>query len=116
MQSVRYRLIDTISETTQNLVNSRYVTAGSNAASQSNPGRRKSRRRCFYSTWCFPATDFSVVAKAYQDFCRQTYAKSRYRCDIPAVGYRICRDRSSVLSPAIRVSQSEPKPATPPPP
>lgn len=100
MQSVRYRLIDTISETTQNLVNSRYVTAGSNAMLQSDPRRGKRRRRCFYSTWCFPAVDFSVVVRAYRDFCARAYDQSHYRCDMPAVGYRLGRDPGSLLSPS----------------
>ncbi len=100
VQSLRYRLIDTISETTQNLVNSRYVTSGSNAASQSGPGRKKAKRRCFYSTWCFPAVDFSMVVRAYRDFCMRAYEESQYRCDMPAVGYRLGRDTGSLLSPS----------------
>jgi L-gulonolactone oxidase len=100
MQSVRYRLIDTISETTQNLVNSRYVSAGSNAASQSNPGGGKRGRQCYYSTWCFPAVDFSMVVRAYRDFCERAYKESQYRCDMPAVGYRLGRDTGSLLSPS----------------
>lgn len=100
MQSVRYRLIDTISETTQNLVNSRYVKSGSNATSQSGPGRQKRPRRCFYSTWCFPAVDFSMVVRAYRDFCQRAYEQSQYRCDMPAVGYRLGRDAGSLLSPS----------------
>ena len=52
-----------------------------------------------YSTWCFPAADFSVVAKAYEDFCLDTYAKTRFRCDMPTVGFLLARDRSALLSP-----------------
>ena len=100
MQAIRYRLIDTISETTQTLVNTRYVKSGSNAASQSGPGRRQGPRRCLYSTWCFPAVDFSMVVRAYRDFCERAYNESRYRCDMPAVGYRLSRDAGSLLSPA----------------
>ena len=100
MQSVRYRLIDTISVTTQSLVNSRYVKSGSNAASQSGPGRQRGPRRCFYSTWCFPAVDFSMVVRAYREFCERAYEESRYRCDMPAVGYRLGRDAGSLLSPS----------------
>ena len=100
IHSVRYRLIDSVSEATQGIVNGPFVNTGNNTI-VGQTGRNFSRtRNMLYSTWCFPASDFSVVAKAYQDFCRQSYAKSRYRCDMPAVGYRICRDRSSVLSPA----------------
>ncbi len=100
IQSVRYKLIDTISEATQGLVNSRLVAAGSNATSQSNPGARRSSRRCYYSSWCFPAANFSMVVKAYRDFCETTYATSDYRCDMPAVGYRLNHDATSLLSPS----------------
>ena len=100
MQSVRYRLIDSISETTQNLVNSRYVNSGSSATSQSGARRRNGRHRCFYSTWCFPAVDFSMVVRAYRDFCARAYEQSQYRCDMPAVGYRLGRDAGSLLSPS----------------
>jgi hypothetical protein len=100
MQSVRYKLIDTISEATQGLVNSRLVTAGSNATSQSGPQGKRGARRCFYSTWCFPAANFSMVVKAYRDFCDKMYAESSYRCDMPAAGYRLGRDSTSLLSPS----------------
>jgi hypothetical protein len=100
MQSVRYKLIDSISAATQGLVNSRLVSTGSNAASQSNPGSNQRSRRCYYSTWCFPAANFSMVVKAYRDFCATTYATSHYRCDMPAVGYRLGHDATSLLSPS----------------
>jgi hypothetical protein len=96
--SVKYRLIDSISEATQGLVNSKLVSSGTNAAAQSN--RNGTARRCFYSTWCFPAANFSMIAKAYRDFCEETYARTRYRCDMPANGYRLCRDTRAILSPS----------------
>ena len=98
IQSVKYRLIDSISEATQNLVNSKLVNTGTFATAQS--GRNGQGRRCFASTWCFPAANFSMIAKAYRDFCVANYADTGYRCDMPAVGYRLCRDTSSVLSPS----------------
>jgi len=100
IQSVRYRLIDSISEATQGIVNSRLVNTGTNAASQSSHHKRNGARRCLYSTWCFPAANFSVIVKAYRDFCETTYASSQYRCDMPAVGFRLCRDTTSLLSPS----------------
>ena len=66
VDTVKYRLIDSISEATQGLVNTRFVHAGSNSASQSRGGRG---RDVHYSTWCFPAANFSVVAIAYKEFC-----------------------------------------------
>ena len=100
IQSVRYRLIDSITEVTQGIVNSRFMRSGTNATSGTGSHTASSTRRVQYSTWCFPATDFSVVLQNYQDFCHETFDQSGYRCDMPAVGYRICRDKSAVLSPS----------------
>lgn len=100
MPSVRYRLIDTISEATQGLVNSKLVSAGSNALSQSRSRASAAARRYRYSTWCFPAVDFSMVVMAYRDFCESCYKNTGYRCDMPAVGFRLGRDADTLLSPS----------------
>jgi len=94
--SVRYRLMDSIGATTHELVNTRFVTSGNNARGS----KRRKSRKLFQSTWCFPATDFSVVVKAFNRFCLETYERSGYRTDLPAVGYRIGKDASAVLSPS----------------
>jgi hypothetical protein len=95
---VRYRLIDEISRLTQGVVNNRLVTSGSNATTGSysagpGPGLQ-------YSTWVFPAADFSIVVQAYRDFCLRIRQHSGFRCDMPAVGFRLCRDQSALLSPS----------------
>ncbi len=98
IQSVRYRMIDSVSEATQGIVNSRFVRTGNNGTMQ---GRTASSiRKLLYSTWCFPASDFSLVVKAYQSFCKTNYERTGYRCDVPAIGYRIARDATSMLSPS----------------
>ncbi len=97
--SVRYQLIDTISATTHGLVNSKLLRNGNNVASGGRHRRHKPSN-LLYSTWCFPASDFSVVVKAYARFCRESFAQTAYRCDMPAVGYRIARDNSALLSPS----------------
>ncbi len=95
----RHRLVDTISATTHGLVNSKLVSNGNNVSAGGRHRRRKSNN-LLYSTWCFPATDFSVVVKAYAKFCRETFAHTAYRCDLPAVGYRVAQDNSALLSPS----------------
>ena len=97
--SVRYRLIDSISAATHGLVNSRLVRNGNNVTASGQRRRRKSRG-LLYSTWCFPASDFSLVVKAYANFCQETFLRTTYRCDMPAVGHRIARDCSALLSPS----------------
>ncbi len=98
INSVRYRLIDSISEATQGLVNSRLVHTGSNVASPSRRGARGPRTH--YSSWCFPAANFSMVAIAYKEFCESVLQQSGYRCDLPAAGYRLNHDPSAPLSPS----------------
>ena len=99
MPSVRYQLIDSISAATHGLVNTRFVRNGNNVAA-SGRRRRKTPDNLQYSTWCFPATDFSIVIKAYVEFCRETFERTGYRCDMPAVGFRINKDPSALLSPS----------------
>ena len=98
IDSVKYRLIDSISEATQGLVNSRLVQTGTFATAQSS--QRPASRKTYYSTWCFPAANFSMIALAYKEFCETTLAESKYRCDLPAVGYRLSKDASAPLSPS----------------
>ncbi len=97
--SVKYRLMDSICAATHGMVNSRLVGTGNNATATGTRRRRRSRS-LLRSTWCFPASDFSVVVKAYREFCRETFAGSGYRNDLPAVGFRIGRDTSALLSPS----------------
>jgi FAD/FMN-containing dehydrogenase len=97
--SVRYRLIDGISAATHGIVNTKLVNHGNNAAA-SGRRRRGKLKKLLYSTWCFPATDFSLVIKAYVEFCQHTLRESGYRCDMPAVGFRVSRDPSALLSPS----------------
>ena len=96
--SVRYRIMDSIGAATYDLVNTRLVQTGNNVTATGSRGRRKPRS-LLNSTWCFPASDFSVVVKAYREFCRDTFADSGYRTDLPALGFRVARDSSALLSP-----------------
>jgi len=97
--SVKYRLMDSLTAATHGLVNTRLVRNGNNVTATGARKRRKPRN-LLKSTWCFPASDFSVVIKAYREFCTDTLEQSGYRTDLPAVGYRIGQDVSSILSPS----------------
>jgi FAD/FMN-containing dehydrogenase len=97
--AVRYRIIDGISAATHGLVNTKLVNHGNNVAT-SGRRRRNKARNLLYSTWCFPAIDFSVVIKAYVEFCQRTLRDNGYRCDLPAVGFRVSKDPSALLSPS----------------
>lgn len=95
--AVRYKLIDSISAATHGLVNTKLVKNGNNVTARR---RRNTPGNLLYSTWCFPATDFSIVIKAYVEFCKKTLRANGYRCDMPAVGFRVSRDPSALLSPS----------------
>ena len=41
-----------------------------------------------------------MVLSAYRDFCSDTLQTGGYRCDLPAVGFRLNRDATSPLSPS----------------
>lgn len=97
--SVRYRLIDGISAATHGIVNTKLVNHGNNVAATGRR-RRSGPSKLLYSTWCFPAMDFSVVVKAYAEFCQRTLRESGYRCDLPAVGFRVSKDPTALLSPS----------------
>ncbi len=97
--AVKYRLMDGISAATHGLVNTRFVRNGNNVTA-SGRRRRRTPRNVLHSTWCFPATDFSLVIKAFRDFCRQTLEGAGYRSDLPIIGYRVAQDNSAVLSPS----------------
>lgn len=95
---VRYRLIDEISRLTQGIVNNRLVASGSNAtAAGQSAGAGPTLQ---YSTWIFPAADFSIVVQAYRDFCLRIQKESGFRCDMPTSGFRLCHDQSALLSPS----------------
>jgi len=98
---VRYRLIDEISQVTQELVNNRLVSSGSNSTAQLSSTRENdASNNLHYSTWFFPASDFAIVVQAYRDFCLRIHESSNFRCDMPTVGFRIGRDTSAMLSPS----------------
>ena len=100
LKGVRFGLIDSIAVTTHDMVNTRFVRNGSNSTSDSGRYRATGANRIRCSTWCFPIADSGGVLRAYRDFCRQTWQQSGYRADLPAIGYRLARDDSALLSPS----------------
>ena len=72
----------------------------SNNVAATGRRRRQKQNKLLYSTWCFPAMDFSLVVKAYVEFCQRTLRENGYRCDMPAVGFRVSKDSSALLSPS----------------
>ena len=101
IRQLRYPLIDSLSEAAQSLVNNALLRSGSNSVEQSGRYRLLgSKSRFTYATWAFPAAEFANTALAYKLFCKEHYARTGFRCDMPAVGFRMNRDRSALLSPS----------------
>jgi len=100
---LRDPLIDGFSEATQVLVQSRLRDANTNVWEQTGKFRRVGpdarSREC---AWLFPASRFGGVLFAYREFSRRYYKVNRFRCDLPAIGYRILQDRHALLSPSFK--------------
>lgn len=101
IRRVRDPLIDGFGEATQLLTNTRLTDAGSNAMEQTGKFRRIGpASRTQQCCWYFPAERFGELLYAYRDFCERHYKRGGYRCDLPAVAYRMLQDRNSLLSPS----------------
>jgi FAD/FMN-containing dehydrogenase len=101
IKQLRYPLIDSLSEVAQALIGNALVRNGSNAVEQSGRYRLLgSKSRFSYTTWAFPAAQFANTVLAYKLFCKEHYARTGFRCDMPAVSFRLNRDRSALLSPS----------------
>ncbi len=98
--AMRYRLTDSISDAAHGFLKNRLLGTATNAMAASQWPRHGSSPKLFYSTWCFPAAEASVVIPAYVEFCKTNFADTGYRCDMPAVGYRVQQNADSLLSPA----------------
>jgi len=98
---IRDPLIDRFSETTQIVANTRLTDAGSNVMEQTSKFRRVGSASPILScTWFLPAENFCEAWSAYRKVCIEHRAELGYRCDLPAIAYRIRQDPSAVLSPS----------------
>jgi len=51
-----------------------------------------------FSMWSFDETQFFDTLDAYVRFCHDYYERTGFRCDLPAVGYRMVADKNALLS------------------
>jgi FAD/FMN-containing dehydrogenase len=61
---------------------------------QDKPGAHK----FVFSMWSFDEDRFFDVFEEYCAFCEEHAARTGFRCDLPAVGYRMVADRNALLS------------------
>ncbi|HEY8520819.1 MAG TPA: FAD-binding protein [Gammaproteobacteria bacterium] len=101
IRQIRYPLIDSLSDVAQRIVTSTLARTGSNAVEQSGRYRLLTGKGRFtYSTWAFPAEQFAHTVLAFKLFCKEHYARTGFRCDMPAVSFRLNQDKSALLSPS----------------
>ena len=101
IRQLRYPLIDSLSEAAQSLVNNALVRSGSNSVEQTGRYQLLGGKQPFsYTTWAFPAAQFANTVLAYKLLCKEHYARTGFRCDMPTVGFRLNHDRSALLSPS----------------
>jgi L-gulonolactone oxidase len=61
---------------------------------QEKPGAYK----FVFSMWSFDEKEFFDTFEAYSQFCREHAERTGFRCDLPAVGYRMVQDKNALLS------------------
>jgi FAD/FMN-containing dehydrogenase len=61
---------------------------------QEKPGRYK----FVFSMWSFDEAEFFDVLEDYFAFCKEYGERTGFRCDLPAVGYRLTQDSNALLS------------------
>ncbi len=104
LRQLRYPLVDTLNESAGNLVGLGAFNAGSVATEQLTQTNVFNQSRIEHSTWAFSERTFADVANAYVEFCQQHYDRTGFRCDSPAVSYRIRKDSSALLAPSFAES------------
>ena len=101
IRRVRYPLSDTLSQATQSLIGQGFLRTGSNSLEQTGRFKHPGSKANFsYCTWAFPATSFGAIAGAYRELCLQHYDRTGFRCDMPAIVFRLNQDRRALLEPA----------------
>lgn len=97
---IRDPLIDGVSSVAHSLIHNRLVTSGSNAMEQTGQFRALGHSsKTVYAVWIFSVERFGEVLTAFRDFSRKHYKATGFRCDLPAIAYRINRDQQAWLSP-----------------
>jgi FAD/FMN-containing dehydrogenase len=61
-------------------------------------GEQPGRYKFVFSMWSFDEAHFFGVLEDYFRFCREHAERTGFRCDLPAVGYRIVADGNALLS------------------
>jgi len=102
VSGIKDPLIDGITEVTQKLFVGNFADYGNNAQELSGKFatlRKKSGRKV-YCSWAFREEDFGNVLRQLRSFSMNHYRDQGFRCDLPAVAFRMKKNQDAILSPA----------------
>ena len=104
LPKLRYPCIDSIEAATETIVSKGPFSPGSTSTEQKSQTGFLRDRLFTFSSWVFDERRFAQVVTDYRNFCREHYSRTGYRCDMPTVGYRLPKDRSSLFSPSFETA------------
>jgi FAD/FMN-containing dehydrogenase len=97
--AVRYQIIDGFCQMwrfkLENLVKSNYTVAGDQIIRYPSPAGAS---KYTFSFWAIPEEIYGTVLPAFFEFCKKYFENTGYRTNMLCVGYRVLKDRESLLS------------------
>lgn len=99
--SIRYGLVDGLQDFGHSILTNTLTEGGSSAAEHhaGNSGRFAGPP-LEYTTWCFPVENIGMLLEGYKSFAKDYYKSSKFRCDMPVVGFRLPMDQCALMSPS----------------
>ncbi len=97
--SIRYSLVDGLHDLGHSVLTNTLTAEGSSAAENQSASGRFAGPPLEYTTWCFPVENIGMLLEAYKSFATDYYKNTKFRCDMPVVGFRLPPDQSALLSP-----------------
>ena len=96
---LRYRIVDGFCQLwrfkLENLVKSGNTVAGDQIIRYPSPAGGS---KYTFSFWAMPEENYGTILPAFYQFCRKYYETAGYRVNMLCVGYRVLKDRESLLS------------------
>ena len=96
---LRYWLVDTLNKIIRAVQCGLLKGDATSAAAQMiRYPETSGRSKYTFSIWAFPEETYPDILRGYFGFCKDYYRKTKWRCDMLNVGYRIAEDRGSLFS------------------
>jgi len=98
-RKLRYQIVDEFGLMwrfkLENLVKSDFTVPGDQIIRYPSPAGAS---KYTFSFWAIPEENYATVLPAFYQFCRDYYESKGYRTNMLCVGYRVLKDRESLLS------------------